>query len=41
MIHQDVYTQAIKLIITILKLGPRKFQIGDNQDTCSVEDMYS
>ena len=30
-----------QFFITILKLGLRKFQIGDNQDTCSVEDMYS
>ena len=29
-----------KGLVTILKLGLRKFQIGNNWDTCSVEDMY-
>ena len=38
---EAIFVLFFPQIFTILKLGQRKFQIGDDWDTCSVEDMYS
>ena len=39
--NMDVPMVKSNFIIYDKKFGPRKFQMGNSRDTCSVEDMYS